>query len=456
MLRGDLLAESALEVVRQTPWRALWFPVWLIRGKAYLKRRIAELARPDFEALPLNRALVEWLRGEKARGRVLYLASASDRALVEGLSTRVGLFDGVFASDGTVNLAGAAKRDALRAAFGERRFDYVGDDAADLPVWASARRAYAVEVSPRVRARLDAIGFVALPADPRPSWRYLVALRPWQWLKNLLVFVAPVAGHVTNAGAWGSAALAFGAFCACASAVYIINDLLDLASDRAHPRKRERVFASGAVPVAHGLVLAGVALAIAAALALPLGAGFLAVLVLYLVLTTAYSLRLKRIALVDLITLAGLYTLRVLAGAAAVSVPVSEWLLAFSMFMFLALAVVKRHAELVDAAGGGRGAPTGRGYREADLPVLGALGIAAAHSGVLVFALYLSSPQVQSLYSSPGYLWGICVLLYYWLARMIVFSHRGVMHDDPLVFAVRDHASLGTGAACAVLFLLAV
>ncbi len=281
-----------------------------------------------------------------------------------------------------------------------------------------------------------------VPGQPARGIRsYVRALRPHQWLKNILVFLPLIAGHRIDADAILAAAIAFAAFSLVASGVYIINDLLDLPSDRAHPRKKNRPFASGAIPARHGLLLAPLLFIAGFGMSAALGPRFMAVLALYLVITTAYSFWLKKRAIVDICTLAILYTVRIIAGGEAAHIPLSVWLLAFSIFLFFSLAAIKRQAELIVMMERNQMTATGRGYHTTDLPLVSQMSIAAGYVSVLVMALYLNSPEVRDLYSRPELLWGICLVLLYWVNRMVIVTHRGYMHDDPVVYAVRDRIS---------------
>lgn len=444
---SDLLIESAFRLAQADPL-ALWrLPLWLAEGKAVLKARLAERAPLDFALLPLDTTLLAFLHAERARGRRIFLASASDRRYVQALAEHVGLFDGVFASDGAINLAGAEKARILAETFGAKGFDYVGNATADLAVWAVARRAHLVDCGPDLaaaagRACAD-IHHLRPPAGRgHQAHAWLRAVRAHQWLKNLLVFLPALASHSLNPATLGAALVAFLAFSACASSVYLLNDLVDLPSDRAHPTKRHRPFASGTLPLAQGLILIPLLLVLAGALATLLPAGFGIVLALYYGVTLLYTLTLKRRIVVDVLTLAGLYTLRVLAGAAATAILVSEWLLAFSMFLFLCLALIKRYSELMERVRTRKGRPAGRAYVPDDTPMIGALAGASGFVSVLVLALYINSPAVHALYPHPERLWGIGILLMYWVARVLMLAHRGVLHDDPVVFAVKDRTSL--------------
>jgi 4-hydroxybenzoate polyprenyltransferase len=341
--------------------------------------------------------------------------------------------------------------------FGQGGFDYVGDARADLPVWAAARHAIVVGGPRLVRAagQVARVERVFAPPPRAPAlWR---ALRLHQWAKNLLLFLPLLAAHQVGNGAQLLAAgLAFLAFGLTASAVYLLNDLLDLSADRRHPSKCRRPFAAGTLPLAWGLLLAPLLLLGAAAISgLWLPAPFGAVLVGYFLLTSAYSFALKRLPILDVMTLAALYTLRVIAGAAAVAIWPSFWLLAFSLFLFLSLALVKRYAELDGLQARGELTAAGRGWQVADLPLIGGLGAASGMAAVLVLALYIDSEPARRLYQLPEALWLLTPLLLYWVSRLWFKTHRGEMHDDPVVFALRDRVSLGIGGVAVAIVLLA-
>ncbi len=450
---SDLLIEA---LFRLAPLDMARLPLWLLAGKAAFKARIAAAVELDFASLPLNDEMMALITAERARGRRIYLASASDRRVVQAVADRLGLFDGVFASDGTTNLKSDAKARQLTAAFGPRGFDYAGNSKADLAVWQSARRAIVVNASGRIaaEARLRCPDLTEMsPRQGAPSL-YLRAMRGHQWLKNLLVFLPALADHSLDGATLAASALAFLAFCLCASSVYLLNDLVDLPSDRAHPGKKARPFASGQLPLAHGLVLIPALLAAAGLVALALPAEFTAVLGAYWGITLLYTMTLKRRLVVDVLTLAGLYTMRVIAGAAATGILVSEWLLAFSMFLFLCLALIKRYSELVERLRSHKDRPAGRAYVTDDTPMVGALAGASGFVSVLVLALYIASPDVDRLYPHPQVLWAIGILLLYWVSRVLMLAHRGEVHDDPVVFAVKDRVSLMIAALMGAIAIL--
>lgn len=440
----DTLHEALLALVRQAPAALLSLPLWLGKGKARLKHEVAARTTFDAAQLPLNPQLLEWLRAERAGGRRIVLATASDARVAEQIAARVALFDEVIASDGERNLSAETKRAALVQRFGEKGFDYVGNERADEQVWRSARKAVVVGTPGQAaRARRVAeVERVFSAAKPNPLV-WLKAMRLHQWVKNLLIFLPAILAHqIFQPAVLLDCALAFVAFGLCASSVYLINDLLDLSADRGHPRKCKRPFASGVLSARSGLLVSVALLCLGAVLAALVGWRFAAVLGGYYVLTWTYSLRLKRAALVDVMTLAGLYTIRIIAGAAATAIPLSFWLLAFSVFIFLSLGFVKRYTELDDARLAGKLKSEGRGYWAADLPLLMNLGITAGYCTVVVMALYINSADSQALYRHNKPLWLVCPLLLYWISRVWLLTTRGQMHDDPVVFALRDRLSL--------------
>ncbi|QGZ38218.1 4-hydroxybenzoate polyprenyltransferase [Pseudoduganella flava] len=454
----DTLHEAALCLLRDSPLNLLALPFWLMRGKAALKAQVAARAALDVTVLPYNLPLIAWLKDQRAAGAKIVLSTASDRRVAQAIADHLGVFDDVIASDGTTNNAGPNKRAALDARYGEGGYDYAGNSTSDMPVWAGARQAIVVNASAALARRAAGVTTVAkvFPGHaitPR-QWRKL--FRVHQWLKNLLQFVPLLAAHEAgNLHALATLLLAFVAFSLCASAVYMTNDLLDLESDRRHPSKRHRPFASAAVPIKLGVTLAPVCAVASLGLGLLVGRTFTVWLVFYFLLTCAYSLRLKRLALIDCLTLAALYTLRIIAGAAAVAITLSFWLLAFSVFIFLSLAFVKRYAELQLLAGAGNDHAHGRGYLVADAPVVQALGIAAGYAAVLVLALYLHGETVVTLYAQPELIWFAVPLMLFWVSWVWMKAHRGEMHDDPIVFALKDRASLVIAQLVALCFLLA-
>jgi 4-hydroxybenzoate polyprenyltransferase len=454
----DTLHESVVAMVRDNPLSLFALPFWLAQGKAALKAKIADRVDLDVTTLPFNQSLIDWLKVERAAGKKIVLCTATNERIAHAVADHLQLFDEVIASDSATNIKSGNKRKALEERFGENGFDYAGNSSADIEVWAGARQAIVVNASDAVKNKAAQVSTVSKVFPPQAitlsHWRRVFRLH--QWLKNALLFVPLLAAHqISNIQALSTLILAFVSFSLCASAVYMANDILDLDSDRKHPRKRHRPFAAAAVPIATGAVLAPL-FAIASLLSgLMVGTAFTAWLVIYFVLTTAYSLSLKRYALIDCLTLAALYTLRIIAGAAAVAITLSFWLLAFSVFIFLSLAFVKRYAELQVQAGIGNSHAHGRGYAVTDAPLVQTLGVAAGYAAVLVLALYLHGETVTTLYAQPELIWFAVPLMLFWVSWVWMKAHRGEMHDDPIVFAIKDKTSLVAAAMIATIFVLA-
>jgi 4-hydroxybenzoate polyprenyltransferase/phosphoserine phosphatase len=444
LIKTDLLIESLGRLLRQDPLALLALPRWLLKGRANLKREIARRVELDPTLLPYRTSLLDYLRSEHDLGRPIVLATASDERFAIQVADHLKLFDRVLASDGTTNLSGERKRARLVEQFGAGGFDYVGNESRDLAVWSSARKAIVVNPNPRLLREVAKIAeSESAFSDRAPSPReYLSALRPEHWLKNVLVFVPIFAAHqFVLPGLMARTAVAFLAFCCCASSGYLINDVLDLQSDRRHPQKRLRPFASGRLPLTYALAIAPALLALGCLLAGLLSSLSLGVLLLYFTLTLAYSLSLKRVALLDILVLASLYTLRIIAGSAAILTWPSVWLLGFSMFLFTSLAFVKRYAELVVMRNIEGDQATARGYELRDAELLASKGTASGYAAVLVLALYIASGAVKARYSRHELIWFVCPLLLYWLGYLWLIAHRGKMYHDPLVFALRDHTS---------------
>lgn len=457
LLRSDILYESLLALLARNPLYLFVIPWWLMRGKAAVKRQLASRIKLSPETLPYDERVLEILRTTEQRPRVL--CTASDQILVQPIADHLGLFEHVIASDGRTNLSGCNKGKALADRYGDRGFDYMGNGRVDLKVW--ERSAGAIVVNNGTRLARDAGErtevLAHFPSQNGGILTWIKALRIYQWLKNLLVLVPLLTAHrFFDFPSVANATVAFLAFGLCASGVYVLNDLLDLTPDRMHPRKRKRPFAAGNLPLLHGLIIAPLLTAAGFALAFLCSPSFALVLLCYYVMTLAYSLKLKRIVMIDVVLLAALYTVRIIGGTVSIDAEFSFWLLAFSMFVFLSLAMLKRYTELASALTSGKEMAIGRGYSVADLPLVQSLGAAAGYIGVLVFALYINSPESLALYSNPKLLWLLCPVLLYWISRMWIVSHRGGMHDDPIVFAAMDRVSQIVIGLCVVLVLVAI
>jgi 4-hydroxybenzoate polyprenyltransferase len=445
-------------LLKLNPLYLLLVPLWLLGGKARLKAEIASRVQLNGAALPYTQPLLTWLQAQKVAGRKLWLCTASDHRLAQAVADHVGLFDGVLASDGKTNLAGRNKAAELVKRFGEKGFDYVGNHNVDLGVWAHARQAIVVNGSASLQAAAAKVATVAHVVQPQPGGIKVItkALRVHQWAKNGLIMVPLLAAHqIAQGGPLVNALLAFAAFSLCASSVYLLNDMLDLEADRQHHSKCNRPFAAGRLSLLFGLCATPVLLILALALCALLPIKFFGVLVAYYIATLAYSFGLKKVVMVDVLALAGLYTIRIVAGAAATAIPLSFWLLMFAVFIFLSLAIVKRYAELFAMRQQGKLKASGRGYQVEDISLLQSLGTASGYLSILVLALYLNTPDIAKMYHYPKLVWGLVPIMLYWISRIWMETHRGHMHDDPLVYALKDRTSLVTGLAAAVLLYFA-
>lgn len=460
LVASDLLWETALLFVGTHPLEIWRIPVWLMQGKARLKRQLALRCLPNPVALPYRQGVLEFLHRESARGRELVLATAGDRRVANCVAEHLGIFSAVIASDGARNMAGARKLKAILAHNGSGRFGYVGDAFVDLQLWAKARDAYVVAPSARL---LRAANRVCCPKQvfrERGSGFFALvrALRPNQWVKNILLLIPLFAAHKLNdLSLLTSTLLATALFSMCASAIYILNDLLDIEGDRLHPRKQKRPFASGAASIPAGIVVSGTLLAGALAISTSfLPVRFSALLVLYIVLTTAYSLYFKRRLLQDVFVLSGLYTLRLISGGAATGVNISPWLLAFALFFFLSLAYLKRYSELLQLSDRNLRQISGRNYLAEDNALVGSVGPASGYLAVMVLCLYINSTAVTAYYKTPALLWLLCPLFLYWITRMWFLAGRRTLADDPVVFAATDGVSLASGVASVLIVTAAV
>lgn len=461
LVRSDTFLDTLPALLRRRPWLLPAYLYWLVAGGLpRLKQELALRLVPDPARWPYVPDLLDWLQHQKRAGRTLILATASDQRVARAVADHTGLFDGIIASDGRTNRRAAAKLQQIRTQVAGGPFAYAGNSRDDLVLWAEAAECIVVNASPKVKAALAARGITAHRVIDDRAGRMAslwYALRAYQWSKNLLLAVPLVLAHRLGDGSALVAVLQAGlAFCLAASAVYLLNDLLDVFADRGHPRKNQRPLARGDLAVGHALAAAGLLLAGAAGLSLGLPAAFGGWLAIYLLATTAYSLVLKRVLLVDVILLALLYLLRIVAGAAAIAVPVTPWLLGFSLFFFLSLAFAKRFGELAEKRGNSQGSAEGRGYRVEDLEQLAILGGASGYLSVLVLALYIHSPETAGLYSHSLWLWLVCPVILWWLSRLWILVRRGTLKDDPLHFALGDRPSWIAGLLAALLLLRAV
>ncbi|MEJ2692969.1 MAG: UbiA family prenyltransferase [Candidatus Thiodiazotropha sp.] len=460
LIRTDLLIESLFALLQRNILFLFLLPFWLIKGKAHLKSEIASRVDIDVGLLPYHEQFLNYLQTEHDNGRRLILATASNERFAEAVALNLGIFHGVLASDSKVNLSGSVKLKRVQELFGNGGFDYAANAMVDLALWKTANSVILVNPERGVKEAVNRQREVSQLFDDRPSncfAEYLRALRLHQWLKNLLVFIPILMAHqFGDTVLIGKAFIAFLSFGLCASSVYLLNDLFDLSHDRQHRTKRYRPFAAGSISIINGAIMSPILLLGAIALGSFLSLHFIGILALYYIITLAYSLRLKRSDLVDVLALAGLYTLRIIAGAAAVFIVPSFWLLAFSMFLFLSLALVKRFTELLAIQQREKTDTPGRSYSTTDLETLSQFGSTSAYMAVLVLALYINSETVQELYSRPEVIWLLCPLLLYLIMRIWLLARRGELHEDPVVFVIRDHRSQWLAGIGLILLWLAI
>jgi len=458
LTKVDTLYDTLMLLVRKNPRALLQLPGWLAGGKANLKAHLTRAVTLDVARLPYNQVLLAYVHSQRELGRPIFLATGADRALAERVAAHLGLFDGVLASDGARNLTGKRKLAKFRDQFPGGQFDYVGNAMPDLELLAASVEPKLANPSMALRSSLRSRGIRIEQCfhDRAPFFPSVIrAIRVHQWAKNVLIFVPVIVGHRWNLDVARLALLAFLCFSFCASGTYLVNDLLDMEADRHHLKKRMRPFAAGDLSVGAGLGISAFLIALSGVCAAFLPRAFLVWLGMYFVCTLAYTFWLKRVVLVDVLALSGLYTLRLLAGGAATNTSISHWLSGFSIFLFLSLAIVKRFAELQNTLQGGLTPKNGRGYQLSDLEQMRSFGTASAFAAVVVFANYISSFDVIALYHQPRLLWLVVPFLILWLCRVWLLAARGELNEDPVVFALTDRMSLLIGAAVASIALLA-
>lgn len=460
LIATDLLFEACFLLLKQDPVKLFFLPFWLLKGKAYLKKRLSEFVTFEWDSLPYRPETLELIEKARQENRKIVLATASPTIWAQGIADHLKCFTEIFATEKNINLSRHHKAALLAEKFGDQGFDYVGDSKDDIAVWRKSNVATIVNHRKSLVDKISTIlgrNLVHIQSEKPTFLSYVKALRVYQWLKNALIFVPLLAAHeFGNFSLLGKAIYAFIAFSCCASSVYILNDLLDLASDRKHKKKSKRPFAAGTIPILHGAILIPVLLAISLFISISyLPPLFTFTIVLYYLMTIAYSGKLKQQVIVDIILLAALYTIRVLAGSAATNIEPSFWLLLFSLFTFLSLALVKRYSEMSMVIEQNQSMASGRGYYTQDLIVLISLGASSAMCSVMVFALYINSPETSLMYPSKYWLWGVVPFILYWNCRLWMKTHRKEIPDDPVLFAVYDWQTLVILSAVFNLFVLA-
>jgi 4-hydroxybenzoate polyprenyltransferase/phosphoserine phosphatase len=457
LVKTDTLWESIFLLIKRYPFALMLLPYWALNGKVNLKQKVADRVQIDVTTLPYSQSVID-LASSASGVRPVILASASDSRVVRRIAAHLGLFDAVIGTE-EKNQSGANKLEAIRREIGIAPFDYVGNSRSDVPIWNEARKAYVIGPSSLAHMISPDVDVERLPDQRPPIIRTIInTLRLRQWAKNLLLFAPLLLAHeITDLSRLLTLIYAFIAMSLCASGCYVVNDLLDLEADRRHPQKRNRPLASGAIPVTFGVSLTPILFCAAAAIsAAAVSMAYLAILSCYVLVTFAYSLKLKQLLVVDVITLAGLYTLRLFSGSIAANVPISMWMLTFSSFFFLSLAFVKRYVELVHHADQASGKLPGRNYEFEDQNVVLGAGLGSGYVSILVLLLYVAnSPESNTLYKTPQLLWALGPLLTYWLTRVWLLARRGLVDSDPVLFALRDRTSWIVGMLAGAVILTA-
>jgi len=457
LVKTDTLWEAFAQMLFSQPGRLAGILLGGWRGRAWIKRQISKSCPLAAESLLFNGEVIALIAREKASGRKVVLATASDQLSADVIAAHLNVFDEVLGSDGVTNLKGDAKAALLAQKFGRGGFDYAGDSVADIPVWEAARHAYVVNPAPAAKAWADGRPSATLMGHARATLLPLArALRPQHWVKNILVFLPLLTAHLWRQGqTWWRLAGFFLALCFSASAVYLINDLADIQSDRRHEDKRRRPLASGALPISTAVLAIPLCLALAALCCWVTGWQGLEWLLGYLAGTSAYSFYFKRVPILDILFLSGFYVYRIVAGVVLAPVEWSDWLVVFAMFLFLSLAAAKRYVELTDLSEGNR-PNASRGYLREDYPMIAAFGINCACLAVLVLGLYVNSDTFQKLYSQAKVFWLLCPLLLYWLVRVWLLAGRRQLHEDPVIFALKDRTTWIIAALGGVVFCVAM
>jgi len=453
---SDTLHEAIIKFVKQRPFEIWRLFLWLRHGKAGFKMQLQKQTTIDIKLLPYDRLVLEHIEEARKSCRRIVLATAADEQMANSIAGHLPIFDDVIASDGNLNTSGHTKRDELNLRFSTGGYDYIGNAKVDIPIWADCRKAIISNARTSLVKRLYKTHDNVQTLSKRGGrvQALISATRTYQWVKNILIFVPVIASQQISPSKLLIASAAFIFFSLAASSVYLINDLLDLESDRRHPRKKKRALASGKLSISEGFITAIIFMSISIIGAFTMSVSFGLVLVGYLLLSTNYSIWLKRYILIDVMILAGLYTIRLIAGGIATETHLSFWLLGFSLLIFMSLAIAKRYTEVSDLLERGEKSIPGRGYRAGDQAVLMSLGTATGVTSVVALSLYINNQITSDLYSNPMLLWGICPILLYWISRIWISAQRGILTDDPIVFSFRDRASRYMFIGAVVIFIL--
>jgi 4-hydroxybenzoate polyprenyltransferase/phosphoserine phosphatase len=445
LINSDMLFEtfwSAFSFDWKIPIKSVG---WLLKGKGQLKHNLANSSDINVKNLPYNKNVINYIKRHRKKGGYTALVTASNQVVADKIAKYLNLFDEIKGSSKKLNLKGNTKNFFLITRFGVKNYDYMGDSINDLPIWKNANKAITVNANSDIIKACKKINSNCLHLKPELSQNtflnYIKVIRAYQWIKNILVFVPMLAAHQLTTQNFIDGTLAFIAFCLISSSVYVINDLLDLNADREHPNKKSRPFASGIIPIKNGLIIFLLLFVPGITMSFFIEFYFFSLMLIYFILTSLYSIVLKKIIILDICILGILYTLRIVGGGFATEIQISVWLFAFSIFLFLSLAAVKRQSELVGLKKRKKIKILGRNYQVRDLPIISMTAISAGFISVLIAGLYINTPDMLVLYSKPWTLGAASVVLLFWLMNIISASSRGVVDDDPIIYAIKDNTS---------------
>ena len=448
LIKSDLLFECLVPIIKNYFYALFLAPFWLLKGKAYLKDKFSDLVSINPEILPYNNNVLEYIRKEKENGSKIILATASNIKLAKSISDYLGIFDDVIASSKEENLKGKNKLNKIKLYIENnntnKEFSYIGDSEADVKIFNETNIPIVVgnkNVFNKIKSKNDKTTFVDGENDFSLK-KFFKMIRTYQWVKNFLIFLPLILAHkFLDVNLLLKALVAFFSFSFLSSSVYIINDIMDVESDRIHPSKKNRPIASGAVKISSALKVAFILMPLSFIISIFLGKEFLFVLLTYFITTSCYSFYLKKIMLVDILILSLLYTVRMFAGGVALNIYLSPWLFMFSMFFFFSLACAKRYSELYAVRNNLQDEIKGRGYQAQDLEQIQIFGSSSGYIAILIFALYIQSDISMKLYKTPSFFWALCPIMLYWISRVWLLSHRGQMTQDPIIFALKDKVS---------------
>lgn len=459
LIKTDLFFEAILKLIKKNPLYIFSLIFWILQGRPVAKEKVAERVDIEAENLPYQQELLDYLKMKKEQGWSLILATASHIRYAQKISDHLGIFDNIIATDQKNNMKGSRKLEEIQKLSAGNPFSYAGDSKADIPIWDAAHSNIFVNAPKSAiqnAKKCDKVEKVISTRSRSMARAFFKGMRPQQWAKNILVFVSLITAHqYTDDDIVITFLLAFVCFSLCASGVYFMNDLLDIEADRHHKTKHKRPIASGDLPIPYGIMGAIILPFLAFSIAMVfLRIEFVLVLAFYFIVTNLYSFSLKTISTADVMTLAVLYTLRVIAGAVAADIELSSWLLTYSIFLFVSLAYLKRYIEISSLASNGENAK-GRGYSADDAETMYSLGTANITASIIVLALYLNSEDVMVQYHHPQILLMLCFLMLYWSNRIWVGARRGKITDDPVIFAIKDKVSRYIGVAFILTVLVA-